>query len=342
MGSAPRAGREEATSRSRSRPYVGRERELEELTDALDDTVAGSGELFVVSGPSGIGKTRLAEELAARAELREIRVLWGRSTEDPGSPPFWPWTQILRGLGSADEASQALQLDLGPGDLDASDRFRLFDLVRDQLLEAGRSSTLLLLLDAVQFADASSIRLLEFIAQTVRDEPLAIVALVRDGFDADMERAQRLIALGRLGRSLPLRGLSHRELLRFVKVRFGIERNDDYGIFLDGLAATTVSANNASANDFDGIRISGGSGYVVGKNKTHENGRHGISSSSAGLTLKKNVASRNGFLGGPPDADGIGLGVDVPAGTTNAGNKAKGNDDPNECEAADVTSCHVS
>jgi parallel beta-helix repeat protein len=117
--------------------------------------------------------------------------------------------------------------------------------------------------------------------------------------------------------------------------------NDDYGIFLDGLANSTVKANHTSANDFDGIRISGGSGYVVTKNEVHENGRHGISSSSSDLALKKNVANRNGFLGGPPDADGIGLGIDVPAGTTNAGNKAKGNDDPNECEAADVTSCHV-
>jgi parallel beta-helix repeat protein len=121
-----------------------------------------------------------------------------------------------------------------------------------------------------------------------------------------------------------------------------VSGNADRGIVMSSTSDNTLRANTVSGNDVYGIRIFGGSGgHVLLKNKVHENGSGGISSSVAGLVLKKNVANRNGFLGGPPDADGTGLGIDVPAGTTNAGNKAKGNDDPAQCQASDLTSCHV-
>ena len=57
-------------------PLVGRETELSELTAAYDDVVAGSGWIVMLVGEPGIGKTRLAEELAASA-AGKARVLWG-------------------------------------------------------------------------------------------------------------------------------------------------------------------------------------------------------------------------------------------------------------------------
>ena len=57
---------------------MGRAPELEELTAGLDDAAAGRGRLFLVSGESGVGKTRLADELASRAKERGMRILWGR------------------------------------------------------------------------------------------------------------------------------------------------------------------------------------------------------------------------------------------------------------------------
>src|SRR6266480_3129862 len=56
-------------------PLIGRPGELAFLQDRLADARAGSGHVVLVCGPAGIGKTRLAEELAAAAD--GIRVCWG-------------------------------------------------------------------------------------------------------------------------------------------------------------------------------------------------------------------------------------------------------------------------
>src|SRR5262249_21549749 len=47
-------------------------------------------------GEPGIGKTRLADELAMRAAAHPITTLWGRCWESGGAPAYWPWVQILR------------------------------------------------------------------------------------------------------------------------------------------------------------------------------------------------------------------------------------------------------
>ena len=62
---------------------------------------AGRGGLHLIVGEAGIGKTRLADEVAARAEADGIAALWGRCWEAEGRPPYWPWVQILRELAPA-------------------------------------------------------------------------------------------------------------------------------------------------------------------------------------------------------------------------------------------------
>ena len=73
------------------RIFVGRHREMVELTAALNDALTGHGRMVVLAGEPGIGKTRTAEELAVLAETRGAQVLWGRCYEEQGAPPYWPW-----------------------------------------------------------------------------------------------------------------------------------------------------------------------------------------------------------------------------------------------------------
>ena len=92
--------------------FVGRRQELAVLTTALDEALAGQGQIVMLAGEPGIGKTRLAQELASHAETLGVRVLWGWCYESEGAPPYWPWVQPLRVyMASAEPAN--LQTEQG-------------------------------------------------------------------------------------------------------------------------------------------------------------------------------------------------------------------------------------
>jgi hypothetical protein len=93
--------------------FVGRGAERARLRAALDSALGGQGQLVLIAGEAGIGKTRIAEELCAEARSREARVAWGRCREGAGAPAYWPWRQALRayaaGRPSAEVAGEFLR-----------------------------------------------------------------------------------------------------------------------------------------------------------------------------------------------------------------------------------------
>src|SRR6266545_779450 len=110
-------------------PFVGREAELAALTADLEATLAGRGGVVLLAGEPGIGKTRLAEELATAAAARGALALWGRCWEGEGAPAFWPWVQIIRAhVQAADPA--ALRQEMGAG---AADIAQLVPALRERL-----------------------------------------------------------------------------------------------------------------------------------------------------------------------------------------------------------------
>src|SRR5258708_36519565 len=76
--------------------FIGRESELAELRAGLAEALAGRGQLFLISGEPGIGKTRITNELAAYANAAGAKVTWGRCREGRGTPAYWPWLGIVR------------------------------------------------------------------------------------------------------------------------------------------------------------------------------------------------------------------------------------------------------
>src|SRR6185437_6769627 len=71
-------------------PLVGRDAEWQALRTDLSDAAAGRGRIALLGGEPGIGKTRLAEELAADALAQGTVVVWGRCYDGRGAPAFWP------------------------------------------------------------------------------------------------------------------------------------------------------------------------------------------------------------------------------------------------------------
>jgi DNA-binding SARP family transcriptional activator len=152
--------------------FVGRDREVEELSAALDDAAAGRGRLFLVSGESGLGKTRLVDEVASRGKGVGLRLLWGRGARADGAPPYWLWSQALRPL-----QAELPELVATRGE---SARFRLFADVAAALRAASAAHPVLLVLDDLHHADEPSLLLLDFLAGELAEMHLAVVGTYVD------------------------------------------------------------------------------------------------------------------------------------------------------------------
>ena len=87
----------------RSGRFVGRRRERELLEARLAAALAGDDQVALVAGEPGAGKSRLAEEITSRADDLGMAHAWGRATDDEGSPPYWPFRQVIRALGGSGE-----------------------------------------------------------------------------------------------------------------------------------------------------------------------------------------------------------------------------------------------
>ncbi len=66
------------------------------LAAALDEALSGRGQMVALAGDPGIGKTRLAQELASKAQSVGAQVLWGWCYEHAGAPPYWSYVQPIR------------------------------------------------------------------------------------------------------------------------------------------------------------------------------------------------------------------------------------------------------
>jgi DNA-binding SARP family transcriptional activator len=86
--------------------FAGRVEERSALLAAVERAMGGNGGLIALGGPSGIGKTRLMEEIAAGAEWRGMQVVWGRSTAKPGASAYDPLQEALQAALAGPRAAQ--------------------------------------------------------------------------------------------------------------------------------------------------------------------------------------------------------------------------------------------
>ncbi|MGZ3459432.1 MAG: serine/threonine-protein kinase, partial [Archangium sp.] len=200
----------------RAARFVGRERERGLLEQALERALAGQGEAWLVGGESGVGKSRLVEELRTLAMVRGAVVLRGQGVSSGGSPyedfrPVLPWLALLT-EPSDFEASvleslvpnlesllqrrvpEALEI---AGDIAQE---RLMGVV-EALFERLGQPTLLILEDQ-HWGRAEATRLLARLSARAATLPLLVVATYRDderpGLPQELP-AMRVLSVPRLG-----------------------------------------------------------------------------------------------------------------------------------------------
>ena len=202
--------------------FVGRAEEIRILTAALEESFSGQGLLCSLTGPPGIGKTRLASELASRALERGAKVFWGRcSTFEV--PPFWPWIQIIRRCSESEgnqiaiEGMEICQL-LESKDAHEKERFQIFDRVANFLRKIATSRPLLLIIDNLEAADELSLLFLGFVARELSDASILGIIIYRHAkMDQPRPCGQLLqdVTL-RLTKRISLEALSQSDIVQLI------------------------------------------------------------------------------------------------------------------------------
>jgi len=172
---------------------VGRAGELGTLEQALAAARAGRGAAILVAGEAGIGKTRLATEVARRARAAGFATLLGRSIDLVGTElPYQPFAEALRPLGGRSRGGRPLVGGPRPADAPAGSRLRVFEETLALLTEHAAAAPVLLVLEDLHWADASSLDLVVFLAHNLAERPVVLLATCRRDEPSSKERTARL------------------------------------------------------------------------------------------------------------------------------------------------------
>ncbi len=87
--------------------YVGREREIERLEQALSAALCGAGQLVIVTGEAGLGKSRLLHEFEVHALKGRAQLLMGRCGAHGSNTAYLPFAEVLRTCFGLDEADNS-------------------------------------------------------------------------------------------------------------------------------------------------------------------------------------------------------------------------------------------
>lgn len=228
-------------------PLVGRAQEILALEHLLDEEAARAPLVFL-SGEGGVGKSRLAAELAARARRRGWSVPFGRAYPVETGVPYALFSDAFLPL-LRDMAPETLAVlsrggeaelhylfpalgDTGPQAMLASEaepaefRTRLRWNFAEFLKNLATRKALLVILEDLQWADDSSLQLLHFLVRQLHGHAIRIVGTYNE---AQRERNARLIDTERsllslnLADPLPLRPLSRDQVTELVTRTFDVD-----------------------------------------------------------------------------------------------------------------------
>jgi len=175
-------------------PFAGREREMTRLLDELTSAFDGEGRAWLIAGESGVGKSRLVDELRVHALVDGGNVLRGQATSESGNP-FQVWPDVLYRLSILTDITPTEASILAPivpkiaalvggdlpdlPDLDAgAAQDRMFRTIEG--IFARQKDPLLVILSDLHWADDESLQLLARLLPTVGQKRLMLVGSYRD------------------------------------------------------------------------------------------------------------------------------------------------------------------
>jgi tetratricopeptide (TPR) repeat protein len=176
---------------------VGRNAEWDRVMASVDEVTGSRGQLVLLSGEPGIGKTRLAQEVTLKVRNRGFLVATGRCYEQEQGVPFYPFLEALNTVFGAAPAGLRAEIPrrwphlirLLPDQIDPlrvarldgqEDQQRLYRAVTQFLEEMALVTPVALLLDDLHWADDSTLKLLQHLARYTRASRILLLGTYRD------------------------------------------------------------------------------------------------------------------------------------------------------------------
>jgi eukaryotic-like serine/threonine-protein kinase len=185
--------------------FVGRDQELGQLLTALGQALSGQGSAWLVAGESGVGKSRLLDEVRIRALVRGALVLRGQAISGAGSP-YTLWQSVVRRLVLSTPITdlqagvlKSLVPDIerllnrpvpDPAELDLQGAQTRLLLTISELVNS-QDRPLIILIEDLQWAGNESLDVLSWLIRSISERPLMVVGDYRDDERPDL---QKLIA----------------------------------------------------------------------------------------------------------------------------------------------------
>ncbi len=246
--------------------FFGRINERVWLETRLSNIGAGNA-MFMVSGPPGVGKTRLLREV-----LTHHSHLWAKTWEFGEAPGLWPMIQLLRRLRV--RTPQAFQQDqetlaaLIEGGQSSFGAFALYQAVIHSVLRASWEEPVIAVIDDIHVADRSTLELLLMAETEWRGAPIALL-MTRRTVDArtSPEAQQCLARLHQLSEDCVLSGLGEDEVHAFAshlasrdvddeEVQTLLQRTGGLPLFVEGLMHNMHSRRVLSSQESRGLPLS--------------------------------------------------------------------------------------
>ena len=197
--------------------FVGREQEMERLNTSLNQAIKGESKSWLIAGESGVGKSRIIDELRTQAMVNGAIVMRGQAV-DVGSRPYEMWLTALRWLCMMDEhltdndiallkrfvpdADNLILRDISSipaASLSADEIQTQMLLLFDRVLRLANRPVMMLFED-IQWAGSESLQALTQWTTMVKNLPILIVASYRDDEHPDLHQQFPTIELMKLGR----------------------------------------------------------------------------------------------------------------------------------------------